>query len=122
METVRTRDTQLTRTTSHDHPPHGTCTLPSSANWTSFCKCALPRQYTSLFSHSVYSILQALREFYSREEAEPGPYLEVAFDRDEVALEVEEDGVTLDNGWSLVPLFCPTSVRHVLYCIYYIPQ
>ena len=66
----------------------------------------------------MYSILQALREFYSREGAEPGPYLEVAFDRDEVALEVEEDGVTLDNGWSLVPLFCPTSVRYVLYSIY----
>ena len=48
---------------------------------------------------------------------ETGPYLEVAFDRDrdEVALEVEEDGVTLDNGWSLVPLFCPTSVRY--WCI-----
>ena len=49
--------------------------------------------------------------------AEPGPYLEVAFDRDEVALEVEEDGVTLDNGWSLVPLVCPTSVRYGL-CLF----
>ena len=55
--------------------------------------------------------MQTVEEHYMGKGAEPGPYLEVAFDRDEVALEVEEDGVTLDNGWSLVPLVLPTSVR-----------
>ena len=66
----------------------------------------------------MYSTLQALREYYSEEGAETGPCLEVAFDKDEVALEVEEDGVTLDNGWSLVPLVLPTSVRKCTKCIF----
>ena len=63
----------------------------------------------------MYSILQALREVYSGKRAETGPCLEVVFNKDEVGLEVEEDGVILDNGWSLVPLICPISVRYVLY-------
>ena len=56
--------------------------------------------------------------------AETGPCLEVAFDSDEVALEVEEDGVTLDNGWSLVPLVLPIYISEKMdqlcFCAYYI--
>ena len=51
--------------------------------------------------------IQTVEEHYMVRGAETGPCLEVAFDSDEVALEVEEDGVTLDNGWSLVPLVLP---------------
>ena len=60
---------------------------------------------------TTFLYLQAVEKHYFGKGAETGPYLEVAFDRDEVAMEIEEDGVTLDNGWSLVPLVCPTSVR-----------
>ena len=62
--------------------------------------------------------IQTVEEHYMVRGAETRPCLEVAFDSDEVALEVEEDGVTLDNGWSLVPLVLPTSVRKWTNCVF----
>ena len=61
-------------------------------------------------------IMQEVEKHYSGKGAEAGPYLEVTFEKDELKLEIEEDGVTLDYGWSLVPLVCPTSVRK---CCFY---
>ena len=40
-----------------------------------------------------------------------GLYLGVAFDGDEVSLDIPEDGLTLCSGWSLFPLVYLTKVK-----------
>ena len=55
--------------------------------------------------------MQNVENFYTKNKAEIGPRFEVIFDEDEVSLEVPEDGITLPNGWSLLPLVYPTKVR-----------
>ena len=52
-----------------------------------------------------------MKRSYSGEGAEAGPYLEVDFEGEEVSLDIPEDGVMLESGWSVLPLAYPTRVR-----------
>ena len=48
---------------------------------------------------------------YSRKKAEVSQSLQVTFDRDRVTLDLIKEGVTLPNGWALIPEIYPAMVR-----------
>lgn len=54
---------------------------------------------------------QKVDNFYSSKGAEVGPDFEVIFNGDEVFLEIPKNGITLQSGWTLLPLVYPTRVR-----------
>ena len=60
---------------------------------------------------------QVLEQNYPESKVERGLYLDVTFQDDRVGLEIGEDGVTLDSGWTIVPLVYPAMVR-VTMCTY----
>ena len=51
-----------------------------------------------------------MKQFYSEEEAESSLRKTVVLDGGKVILDIPEDGIRLDNGWSIVPLTHPASV------------
>ena len=53
--------------------------------------------------------MQTVKKYYS-EEAESCLCKTVVLDRDKVTLDIPEDGIRLDNGWSIVPMTHPASV------------
>lgn len=59
----------------------------------------------------MHVYMQNVENIYLKNKAEIGPRFEVIFDEDEVSLEIPEDGITLGNEWSLLPLVYPTKVR-----------
>ena len=63
------------------------------------------------FYYIYFLLCQEVKRFYSGEGAEAGPYLEVDFEGEEVSLDIPEDGVKLESGWSLLPLAYPAKVR-----------
>ena len=62
------------------------------------------------FYYIYFLLCQEVKRFYSEEGAETGPYLEVDFE-EEVSLDIPEDGVILESGWSVLPLTYPARVR-----------
>ena len=51
--------------------------------------------------------LQIVQQQYTASGATSGPYLPVEFESDSISLEVPSEGVILENGWRIVPLFSP---------------
>ena len=63
-------------------------------------------QFTSRFTlTSIW--LQAIEGKYSSLGATHGPGFEVQFEGDTIRLEIDEDGVCLQNGWEILPLIAP---------------
>ena len=54
--------------------------------------------------------MQTVKKFYSEEDAESCLRKTVVLDGDKVTLDIPEDGIRLDNGWSIVPMTHPASV------------
>ena len=52
-------------------------------------------------------MLQAMQGVYSSLDVVSGPDLEVEFEVDEISLSIPEDGVCLQNGWTIKPLVPP---------------
>ena len=50
---------------------------------------------------------QEVKQIYSEQGAEAGPFLAVTFDGDEVSLDIPEKKITLPCGWSIEPLVPP---------------
>lgn len=55
-------------------------------------------------------VFQKVESVYSDKGAEAGPYLELIFDEDEVALDIPKEGISLPSGWCIQPLVYPTKV------------
>ena len=53
-----------------------------------------------------------MKKYYSRKRAKAGQSLKVAFDGDRITLDLPRNGVTLPNGWTLIPDIYPAMVRH----------
>ena len=51
--------------------------------------------------------LQAIEDKYSSWGATHGPGFEVQFEGDTIRLEIDENGVCLQNGWEITPLIAP---------------
>jgi len=51
--------------------------------------------------------LQAIEDKYSSSGATHGPGFEVQFEGDTIRLEIDDDGVCLQNGWEILPLIAP---------------
>ena len=51
--------------------------------------------------------MQAIQDKYSSLDAIPGPGFEVQFESDTICLAIPEDGVSLQNGWEIIPLIAP---------------
>ena len=60
-------------------------------------------------------LFQEIESFYLNRRAERGPYFGITFDGEEASLQIPEEGITLPSGWTLVPLFYPTTVRCVAF-------
>ena len=56
-------------------------------------------------SHAVF--LQVVQREYTAKGATVGPDLQIKFGSDLISLELPSEGVTLESGWKLVPLFNP---------------
>ena len=52
-------------------------------------------------------VLQAMQDVYSSLNAVSGPDLEVEFETDNISLSIPEDGICLQNGWTIKPLVPP---------------
>lgn len=48
-----------------------------------------------------------MRGVYSTSDVVSGPDLEVEFEVDKISLSIPEDGVCLQNGWTITPLVPP---------------
>ena len=51
--------------------------------------------------------MQAVEDKYSSLGATHGPGFEVQFEGDTIRLEIDENGVCLQNGWEITPLIAP---------------
>ena len=51
-------------------------------------------------------------KYYSKQNAEVGPYLDVTFDGDEVSLDIPKEGIIVPSGWSIQPLVPPRVREH----------
>jgi len=51
-----------------------------------------------------------VKNYYLAEEAESKIRKTVVLDGENVTLDIPEDGIKLDNGWSIVPMTHPASV------------
>lgn len=60
--------------------------------------------------------LQEVKRIYTEEykEAEDGPKVIVTIPGDEIAVDIDDDGVSLPNGWSLEPLANPKVLHSCL--------
>ena len=62
--------------------------------------------------------LQAIEDNYSRLNAISGPRFMVQFENDTISLVISEDGICLENGWTITPLIPPVvSLCCQLYCV-----
>ena len=52
-------------------------------------------------------MLQAMRGVYSSLDVVSGPDLDVEFEVDKISLSIPDDGVCLQNGWTITPLVPP---------------
>lgn len=59
-----------------------------------------------------FATLQIVCDNYSSQQAECGPDQEVIFKEDEITLSIPDEGLTLQNGWTITPLMHP-GVRFV---------
>ena len=56
----------------------------------------------------IYSSLQVVEDHYVQgKQALPGPDLLVDFEKDQIKLDIPEEGITLDEGWTITPLIPP---------------
>ena len=58
----------------------------------------------------IFFLLQRVKNYYLAEEAESSIRKTVVLDGENVTLNIPEDGIKLDNGWSIVPMTHPASV------------
>ena len=67
--------------------------------------------YTNACAHAwtflSVPVVQAIEDNYSRLDAIAGPCFMVQFENDSISLEIPEDGVCLENGWTITPLIPP---------------
>ena len=61
--------------------------------------------YLFIFGSDI--VLQAMWDVYSSLNAVSGPDLEVEFETDNISLSIPEDGICLQNGWTIKPLVPP---------------
>ena len=83
---------------------------------------ALPLHLTfCVYTFRIFFLLQTVTKYYSEEKAESRLRKTIVLDGDEVTLDIPEDGIKLDNGWSIVPMTHPASVSltsvHITFCL-----
>ena len=52
-------------------------------------------------------VLQAVHSRYSSLDSISGPRFQVQFESDIISLAIPEDGICLENGWTITPLVPP---------------
>ena len=57
---------------------------------------------------------QAVQHEYTAMHATIGPDLPVGFESDSISLEIPDDGITLEDGWKIVPLFHPVVRKFIV--------
>ena len=62
-------------------------------------------------------VLQTVRERYS--EALAGPELDVIFEDEEIVLQVPNEGVTVDDNWTISPLAYPSVWKAIQFSFQY---
>ena len=60
--------------------------------------------------------VQAIEDNYSGLNAIFGPHFLVQFENDTISLAIPEDGVHLENGWTITPLVPPVVSLRSRYC------
>ena len=60
-------------------------------------------------AHNYYTcVSQVVKEEYlQNKRALPGPVLPVDFESEQIELDIPEEGLTLDEGWTITPLIPP---------------
>jgi len=54
--------------------------------------------------------LQAVNAEYAKANARMGPYQEVMFKEEMITLDIPEEGIALESGWTITPLTFPRSM------------
>ena len=73
---------------------------------------------------TVAVILQKVKQEYTAKGATTGPDLRVEFESSSISLQLPSEGVTLEGGWKIVPMFHPVVrtfkrfIQHVRTCQY----
>ena len=65
----------------------------------------------------VHAILQAINAKYTEVGARVGPDQEVIFEGEQITLDIPEEGIMLESGWSITPNTHP-GVSLLLHYIY----
>ena len=58
-------------------------------------------------------MFKALQNHFATKNAEPGPHQKVEFENKEISMDIPREGITVRNGWHLLPLTHP-GVRYIL--------
>jgi len=63
--------------------------------------------------------LQAVNAEYAKANARMGPYKEVMFKEEMITLDIPEEGIALESGWTITPLTYPrvSLVRIAVLCL-----
>ena len=68
---------------------------------------------------TCWALLQVVQREYIARGATTGPDLPVEFESNSISLQLPTEGITLEDGWRIIPLFNPEvrNVNQLLVCI-----
>ena len=96
---------------------HFVITRDQEAYATVRCPFPLRLQCFSFMIITVTVILQKVKQEYTAKGATIGPDLRVEFESSSIALQLPSEGVTLEDGWKIVPMFHPVVRTYEVYTV-----